>query len=196
MEKKSALLIVDVQVDFCPGGALPVAGGDYVVPMLNKYIELFRAAGMPLFATRDWHPEKTIHFREFGGKWPPHCVKDTPGARFHPALRLPEDAIIITKGDDPQENSYSGFDGKDDLGRSLSLSLRAVHVEHIYVGGLATDYCVKATVLDGLKNGFTVTLLYDAVRGVNVDEGDSERAIDEMAAAGAEVVTIEEFRLR
>lgn len=191
MGKKSALIVVDVQRDFCPGGALAVDEGDRVVGPLNAYIERFASAGLPVYATRDWHPEETVHFKAYGGAWPAHCVMDTPGAEFHPDLRLPDGVVIITKGTDPAQDSYSGFDGADPEGRELEASLKASGVEALYVGGLATDYCVRATVIDGLKRGFHATLLIDAVRGVDVREDDSRRAVREMEEAGAKTVTLE-----
>lgn len=193
--KKSALVIVDVQNDFCPGGALAIKNGDAVVPALNRYIERFKAVGLIVYATRDWHPEKTVHFREYGGRWPAHCVKWTVGAQFHPGLRLPEDVVIITKGDSPEENCYSAFNGKDAGGRPFSDALSDSRINHLYVGGLATDYCVRQTVLDALKQGFGVTVLLDAVKGVDVNTGDSRRAIDEMIEKGADTITFEEFEL-
>lgn len=189
MQTKDALVIVDVQNDFCPGGALPVKDGDKVVPVLNRYIERFRRQGLPIFATRDWHPEKTSHFKDYGGAWPPHCIQGTDGAQFHPALELPDDVIIVSKGMDPGEDAYSGFQGRNEQGAKLGSLLRARGVERIFVGGLATDYCVKHTVLDGLKEGFKVVLLEPAVRGVDLQPGDSERAIEEMTRAGAEKST-------
>lgn len=192
---RSALVIVDVQNDFCPGGALPVRDGDEVVPVLNRYIDLFSASGLPIYATRDWHPTKTVHFAEFGGKWPPHCLRGTDGASFHPALGLPDGAVVVSKGEGPDEDSYSGFEGKDPGGRPLADALRDEGVGHIYVGGLATDYCVRQTVLDGMREGFAVTLLLDAIRGVDVNEGDSEKAIEEMIAAGARTAIIDEVEL-
>ena len=195
MQQKKALIVVDVQVDFCPGGALPVPEGDEVVPVLNRYMEIFTGAGLPVYASRDWHPARTRHFRDYGGIWPPHCVQDTEGARFHPGLRLPEDVIILTKGDMPDEDSYSCFQARDPQGRPLKEALKAEGVIHIYVGGLATDYCVKATVMDGLKEGFRVTLLKDAIKGVDINPGDSERAIDEMINAGAETITLERLKI-
>lgn len=186
MQAKDALVVVDVQNDFCPGGALPVADGDKVVPVLNRYIGKFQAGKLPIVATRDWHPEKTTHFKAFGGVWPSHCVQGTGGAEFHPALNLPSDAVIVSKGAAPDEDSYSGFQGRDERGVKLSDLLRRFGVERLFVGGLATDYCVKHTVLDGLKEGFKVVLLEDAIRGVNLQPGDSERAIAEMVQAGAE----------
>lgn len=179
-------MVVDVQNDFCPGGALPVADGDKVVPVLNRYIGKFQEGKLPIVATRDLHPEKTSHFKAFGGVWPAHCVQGTGGAKFHPALNLPVDAVIVSKGTEPDEDSYSGFQGRDEKGEKLSDRLRRLGVERIFVGGLATDYCVKHTVLDGLKEGFKVVLLEDAIRGVNLKPVDSERAIAEMVQAGAE----------
>lgn len=186
MEGKDALVIVDVQNDFCPGGALAVVEGDKVVPVLNRYIEKFKKAHLPIFATRDWHPEKTSHFNTCGGVWPPHCVQGSPGADFHPDLALPVDALVVSAGMGPDEDGYSGFLGIDANGAKLADLLRQLDVERLYVGGLATDYCVKHTVLDGLKEGFKVVLIEGAVRGVNLQPGDSERAIAEMIRAGAE----------
>lgn len=196
MPGKNALLIVDVQNDFCPNGALPVPGGDSVVPVLNRYVEIFTAERAPVFASRDWHPAKTVHFREFGGVWPVHCVQKTFGAEFHPDLNLPKNTVIITKGDDPEADSYSAFDGLDYSGRSLEERLKADGVTRLFVGGLATDYCVKETVLDGLRKGFAVTLLTDAVMGVDVNVGDSKKALDEMVSAGVEEVTLEKLRIK
>ena len=186
MQEKAALLIVDVQNDFCPGGSLPVPDGDKVVPVLNRYIERFRKDHLPIIATRDWHPEKTSHFKNYGGVWPPHCIQGTRGADFHPALALPEDVVVVSKGTGPEEDSYSGFQGTDQKGVKLAEILGRQGVEQICVGGLATDYCVRHTVLDGLKEGFKVVLLEDAIRGVEIQQGDSERAIAEMIKAGAE----------
>jgi nicotinamidase/pyrazinamidase len=181
----AALILVDVQNDFCPGGSLAVPEGDRVVAPLNRELERFNRAGRPIIASRDWHPAETTHFLAGGGPWPPHCVQDQPGAAFHPALRLPHDATIVSKGSDPREDAYSAFQARDDQGRSLSEILRRRGVRHLVVGGLATDYCVRATVLDGLRNGFQVTVLEDAIRGVDVQPGDSERARAEMLDAGA-----------
>jgi nicotinamidase/pyrazinamidase len=187
-EVRSALLIVDVQNDFCPGGALPVADGHRVVPVLNRCIERFVAEGRPVYASRDWHPPVTSHFREHGGRWPPHCVQHTKGAEFHPALRLPAGAIIVTKGEDPGAEGYSVFDGRTPDGR-FEADLRRRGIGHLYVGGLATDYCVRQSVLDALARGFRVRVLTDAVAGVNVQPDDSARALDEMRRAGAHLTT-------
>ena len=181
-EKKRALLLVDVQNDFCPGGALAVADGDQVIGPLNKLIKEFLRGDEPVFRSRDWHPRQTKHFTEFGGTWPVHCVQDTKGAEFHPDLI--DDARIrtISKGMG-DEDSYSAFDGTD-----LASQLRKLGVEEVWVGGLATDYCVKNTVLDALKEGFRVTALEDAMRAVEMNPGDGARAIEEMRAAGAEII--------
>jgi len=191
MEPGSALLIEDVQNDFCAGGSLAVPGGDAVVPSLNRYIEIFRARGLPVFASRDWHPADSSHFRANGGAWPVHCVQGSAGARFHPLLRLPEDVIIISKGMDPEQDAFSAFEAQTEDQRDFFDCLRVMGIGTLYVGGLATDYCVKHTVLDGLRRGLAVTLLIDAVRGVDLSPGDSERAIREMVTAGAAVASLE-----
>ena len=185
MQAKDALIIVDVQNDFCPGGALAVSGGDEVVRVLNRVIERFAEAGLPIFATRDWHPKKTSHFKTHGGLWPAHCVQGTKGAEFHAALKLGNDAVVVSKGMAPDEDSYSGFQATDASGTPLAELLRLKEVGRIFVGGLATDYCVKHTVLDGLAEGFEVVLLADAIRAVNLKPDDGESAIDEMVRAGA-----------
>jgi len=195
MADKGALVIVDVQNDFCPGGALAVPYGDGIVPIVNLYIDIFKEEGLPIYATRDYHPEKTVHFKEYGGLWPPHCIKGTAGARLHPDLKLPQDVVIITKGTDPEEDSYSAFQGRDSEGRGFKEALTDAGVKELYVGGLAIDYCVKTTVLDGLKEGFKVYLLVDAVRGVDREEGDSGRAVEEMKKKGALMMNLGEISL-
>lgn len=194
-KEQAGLLVVDVQNDFCPGGALGVPEGDAVVPVLNEYIERFRAAGLPVYASRDWHPEQTTHFKEYGGVWPPHCIQETSGAEFHPDLRLPEDVVVVTKGADPEEDHYSAFQATTEQGELLAERLRADGVTHLYIGGLTTDYCVRASALDARRLGLAVTLLIDASRGVDLEPGDSERAVAEMREAGVEVTTLEELEL-
>ena len=179
---KRALIVVDVQNDFCPGGSLAVAHGDEVVPPLNKLIEEFLERGEPVFKSRDWHPNQTKHFQAYGGTWPVHCVQNTKGAEFHPNLLDDKHIRVISKGMG-DEDSYSAFDGTD-----LSLQLRRLGIEEVWIGGLATDYCVKNTVLDALKEGFRVKALEQAMRPVEVNPGDGERAIAEMREAGAQVV--------
>jgi nicotinamidase/pyrazinamidase len=190
---KDALLIVDVQNDFCPGGALAVAEGHAVVPLLNQYMERAAAAGIPIFASRDWHPAQTAHFIEHGGQWPPHCVQGAPGAEFHPDLRLPEGTVVVSKGMNPVDEGYSLFEGKLEDGRDALTALRELGVTRVHVGGLATDYCVRATTLDALAARFDVFLLEDAIRAVEVQPGDEERAIKEMREAGAVSETLEVF---
>lgn len=190
-----ALVIVDVQNDFCPGGSLAVAGGDRVAAPLTRLATRCAAAGLPVFASRDWHPPDTAHFQDAGGPWPAHCVRDTPGAELHPDLVLPPEAVILSKGVDPQADGYSAFEARDEAGRDLAQRLRAAGVDHLLVGGLATDYCVRATVLSALSRGLGVSLLTDAVAGVNVQPGDAQRAIDEMVAAGAQLATTDQVAL-
>jgi nicotinamidase/pyrazinamidase len=192
MKKDAALLIVDVQNDFCPGGALAVPDGDRVVEPLSRAAECFAAAGLPVLASRDWHPPVTGHFIEQGGIWPPHCVQGSSGAAFHPALRLPQGTQVISKGISPDSDSYSAFDGRNTDGRPFVDILADLQVRHLYVGGLATDYCVRSTVLDALKAGFRVTVLVDAIAGVDVSAGDSEKAREEMRLAGASFCTADE----
>lgn len=181
-EKKRALIIVDVQNDFCPGGSLAVTHGDEVVGPLNRLAREFLARGEPVFKTRDWHKPDTKHFQKYGGTWPVHCVQNTPGAEFHPELIDDIHIRVISKGLG-DEDSYSAFDGTD-----LALQLQRLGVEEIWVGGLATDYCVKNTVLDALKEGLEVKALEEAMRPVNLKPEDGERAIEEMRNAGAEII--------
>lgn len=188
-----ALIVVDVQNDFCPGGSLAVPGGDAVVPVLNEYMARASDAGVAIFASRDWHPEDTRHFVARGGPWPPHCVQGTSGAEFHPDLRLPPGAVVVSKGMSAEDQGYSALEASLPDGRPLMEALQAHGVRHIYVGGLATDYCVRATVLDALKSGFETSVLIDASRPVDVKPGDGERALDEMLAAGAEPQILDEF---
>lgn len=183
-----ALLVVDVQRDFLPGGSLAVPDGDGVVPVLNRYIGLVRREGLPVFASRDWHAKRHCSFRAQGGQWPEHCVAGTPGAGFAPGLELPREATIISKATREESDAYSAFSGTD-----LARELRSRGVKRLLVGGLATDYCVLNSVCDALKEGFEVLLLTDAIRAVNVNAGDGERAMREMEQAGAVRVALEDF---
>ena len=182
---RAGLLVVDIQNDFCAGGALPVPNGEQVVPALNLYIEEAAANGVSVYASRDWHPRVSNHFKTFGGPWPVHCVRNTEGARFHPNLRLPASAIVITKGEDSSSTGYSAFDGHTPEGKRFPTDLRERGINHLYVGGLATDYCVKHSVLDALSAGLRVTVLEDAIAGV--DPHDSVCAILEMRRSGADL---------
>jgi nicotinamidase/pyrazinamidase len=184
------LLLVDPQNDFCPGGSLPVARGDAVMPVLNAWAAAAERARVPIFVSRDWHPARTTHFEAFGGTWPPHCVMGTRGAEFHPDLRLPSEAVVVSKGMGETEDAYSAFQARDSAGRPLATLLGERNVRRLYVMGLATDYCVKASALDGLSAALQVTVVREGVRAVNVQPQDGERALDEMRAAGA-VITDE-----
>lgn len=193
MKHNKALLVVDVQNDFCPGGALAVPEGDKVIPALNKYVKLFSRENLPIFASRDWHPPETKHFKDFGGRWPSHCIQRTKGARFHPDLKLPEETIVLSKGMDPDKDSYSAFQAVDSKGAEFLNLLKNFGINELFVGGLATDYCVKSSVLDALKFGLNVRLLIDAIKGVNIKAKDSEDAIREMVSCGAEKMTFEKL---
>lgn len=180
--KKRALLVVDVQNDFCPGGSLAVAHGDEVVEPLNQLIDEFLAAGEPVYETRDWHPPTTKHFAAYGGIWPVHCVQGTKGAEFHPKLTQDSRIHVVSKGLGDTD-CYSAFDETD-----LASRLKQQGVTEVWVGGLATDYCVKNTVLDAIKEGFAVKAIGNAIRAVNVNPDDEEKAIQEMREAGAEII--------
>jgi nicotinamidase/pyrazinamidase len=175
-----ALLIVDVQRDFLPDGKLGVPDGDAVVPILNRYIETARKKGVPVFASRDWHPEKHCSFKPQGGPWPEHCVAGTVGAQFADGLRLPPDAVVIDKAIREEVDAYSAFSGT-----TLAGELRTRGIKRVLVGGLATDYCVLNTVRDALREGFQAVLLEDAIRAVNVKPDDGARAEREMEQGGA-----------
>ena len=185
---KDALIIVDVQRDFCSGGALPVPDGEKIIPTLNKYIEKFSKAGALIVATRDWHPPNHISFKDHGGIWPTHCVQGTIGAEFHPDLRLPREVKVVSKATSADKEAYSGFDGTN-----LERELKDAGIKRVFVGGLATDYCVKSTVLDALRLGFETILLIDAIKGVDVNPGDSERAIEEMIKRGAKKASLNDL---
>jgi len=186
---KDALIVVDMQRDFMPGGALPVPEGDKIIPRLNQYTRLFSSLGLPVFFTRDWHPPDHISFKEQGGVWPPHCVQNTEGALFHKDLFIPQDnRFIISKGKSKDFDAYSGFQGT-----VLDSLLRERGIRRVFVGGVATDYCVKNTVLGAINLGYEAFLLLDGIKGVDVNPGDSERAIEEMLRAGAVGISIEDI---
>ncbi|WP_137893137.1 nicotinamidase [Ramlibacter sp. 2FC] len=181
-----ALIVVDVQRDFLPGGALAVAEGDQVVPVLNHYIARFEQADLPTVFTRDWHPRDHCSFRAQGGPWPPHCVADSAGAAFAPGLALPPSGHLVSKATTAEADVYSGFQGT-----GLADWLRERGCRRLFVGGLATDYCVRETVRDALAAGFAVVLLRDAVRAVEVQPGDGARAEQAMREAGAASATLQ-----
>lgn len=181
---RAALIVVDVQNDFCPGGSLAVKDGDSVVTPLNSVIEAFHRAGLPIVFTRDWHPKNHCSFKSQGGIWPPHCIAGTKGAGFHRDLEVPHDSIIISKATEPDFEAYSGFQGT-----RLGTQLKLLGVEELFVGGLATDYCVKQTTLDGLAEWFKVDVMTDCVEGVDVKRGDSASALRLMSKKGAKLTT-------
>jgi nicotinamidase/pyrazinamidase len=182
LQAGDALLVVDVQVDFCPGGALAIEHGDEVVPMLNRWMAAAADAHVPVFASRDWHPRQHLSFRESGGEWPVHCVQDSPGARFHPGLTLPDSATVLTKGVRFDRDQYSVFDET-----GLAAELRKRGIRRVWVGGLAQDVCVRATVLDARREGFDAIVIRDATRPVT--QAGGERAVAEMRQAGAHFAT-------
>jgi nicotinamidase/pyrazinamidase len=174
-----ALLLVDVQTDFCPGGSLPIPEGDAVVPVLNQWIDAALASDVPVYASRDWHPPQHASFAPRGGPWPVHCVRDTQGAAFHPDLALPDRAIVISKAEADDRDAYSAFDGT-----GLAQRLRDAKIRRLWVGGLAEDVCVKATVLDALREGFEVRLIEGGMRPVTETGGREAR--EQMLRAGAQ----------
>ncbi|MBU1998440.1 MAG: bifunctional nicotinamidase/pyrazinamidase [Candidatus Omnitrophota bacterium] len=195
MRYKKALLIVDVQNDFCPRGALAVSEGDKVVPVINRYIRVFLRRKLLIFSCRDWHPKKTKHFKSFGGLWPEHCVQGTRGARYHPKLKLPKNTIIVSKGMEPEKDSYSSFQAKDKAGHSFYSVLKELGAKELYIAGLATDYCVKFSALDALKKGLKVNILLDAVKGVNLKPDDSTKAIQLLVKKGARILNLRKLKL-
>jgi nicotinamidase/pyrazinamidase len=178
-----ALIIADVQNDFLPGGALGIEGGDTVVPVVNAAIAAFEQRELPVVLSRDWHPPDHCSFRARGGPWPPHCVAGTAGAAFSPRLHVPPQATIISKATSVDAEAYSAFSGTP-----LDTVLRAAGVRRLFIGGLATDYCVLNTVRDARRAGYDVVVLLDAIRAVDVHPGDGESAIAEMRQAGARAV--------
>ncbi|MGC9518279.1 MAG: nicotinamidase [Desulfuromonadaceae bacterium] len=177
-----ALLIVDVQLDFCPGGALPITDGDKVVPVLNRWIEMAKRLNIPVFASRDWHPACHLSFESQGGSWPPHCLQDSAGARFHPDLALPENTIKVTKGVRFDQDQNSAFDQT-----GLAQELKKRDIARIWVGGLAEDVCVAATAIDARREGFEVILINDATYPVSPESGSEAR--QRMKEAGVRMST-------
>jgi nicotinamidase/pyrazinamidase len=180
-----ALIVVDLQRDFLPGGRLPVPAGGEVIAPLNRYLARFRARGLPIYATRDWHPPKHCSFAPQGGPWPPHCVAGSEGAAFATELALPSAATVVSKATQPDQEAYSGFDGTD-----LAARLRGRNVQRLFIGGLATEYCVVATVKDAIAHGFEVFLLEDAIRPVDLEPGEGAKALAEMQRLGAKPVSL------
>ncbi|GAB3453332.1 nicotinamidase [Massilia terrae] len=182
---QDALLVIDLQYDFLPGGSLAVPAGHEVIAPINRLLAWFGDEHRPVFASRDWHPGDHCSFKEQGGPWPPHCVADTRGAEFANELALPDDAIIISKADTADQDAYSAFNGTD-----LAQQLRERGITRVTVCGLATDYCVLNTVTDALDEGFETLIVPEAMRAVDVHPGDGTRALDRMVARGAVAVRI------
>ncbi|MEN8259918.1 MAG: nicotinamidase, partial [Pseudomonadota bacterium] len=185
LKKGDALLIVDLQKDFLPGGTLAVPGGDAILPRLNDYIERFENAGLPLFASRDWHPPDHCSFRAHGGPWPSHCVAETAGAEFAEKLKLPPNTHIISKATRREYDAYSAFQGT-----GLAETLRALGINRLFICGLATDYCVMETALDAIDAGFQTVLLVDAIRAIDAEAGDGDKAVRRIHSRGVIMSTI------
>jgi nicotinamidase/pyrazinamidase len=196
LKNGDALSVTDVQNDFLPGGALAVPAGDRIIPFVNHAIELFKKNGLPVFFSRDWHPPDHSSFKDLGGLWPPHCVQNTPGAEFPSEMKIPDGAIIISKGDEKGTEQYSSLGGRDANGNTQSVLLKKLGIKRVFVVGLATDYCVLNTVKDACAEGYEVCVLTDAIRAVDVNPGDGEKALDDMIQAGAKTIRTEDIRDR
>jgi len=190
VQKGDALLVVDIQYDFLPGGSLEVPEGDRVIPVLNEYIHAFQKVNLPVFASRDWHPQDHCSFKEQGGPWPSHCVAGAPGAEFDTRLKLPDNAVIISKATQTDKEAYSALDGT-----GLDQKLKQQKIKRIFIGGLATDYCVLNTVIDGLALGYQVFVLLDGSMAINVHIDDERNAINEMKSLGAVDITFDRISL-
>lgn len=180
LDTRDALLVVDMQNDFLPGGSLAVAGAETIIAQVNSYIQLFADARLPVFASRDYHPPHHISFRSEGGQWPPHCIAGSKGADFHPRLQLPGDAVIISKGTSSDKEAYSALDAPE-----LRDRLQDLGTTRVFVCGLATDYCVHASARDLLLAGYSVVVLTDAIKAVDLQPGDGDRARKELTDMGA-----------
>ena len=179
-----ALLIVDVQNDFCPKGALPTPGADQIVPVINTLMDSFRL----VIASKDWHPAETVHFK----KWPKHCVRGTTGAEFHPELRADEIRQVFLKGIGNRDDGYSAFEATNE---NLAEYLKNREVDELYIAGLTAEFCVKQTVLDAVQNGFQVYVIKDAVGGIHQQEGDVDRAFEEMTESAAVIITSDQVEM-
>ncbi len=182
LKKGDALLIVDAQIDFFPGGALPVSEGDGIIPVINQWIKAAWEKDIPIFASRDWHPANHCSFKEQGGPWPVHCVQHSAGARIHPDIKLPPDTQIIDTADNPEKEAYSAFQGKTQQGISLDQAMKERAIRRLWINGLAQDYCVCESALEGRKNGYEVHLLLAGTRPISADTG--KEALRRMQDAG------------
>jgi nicotinamidase/pyrazinamidase len=188
------LIITDMQNGFMPGGSLPVAGGDSIIGPLNAAIDIFAGAGLPVIFTRDWHPPGHCSFRDGGGPWPAHCVEGTDDAAFSPGLRMPPGSLVISKAVEPDREQYSAWLGRDESGRTMAENLRALKAERVFIGGVATEYCVYNTVLDILKDGYCVFVLEDGVKPVEVKPGDGGTALKNMEERGARLIATRQLK--
>jgi nicotinamidase/pyrazinamidase len=186
LKPDDALVAVDVQNDFFSQGSLTVPGAEKILPVMNRYIDIFKTKGLPVYVTRDWHPVGHCSFKAQEGPWPDHCVAGSKGAQFHPDLHFPDSTVVISKATELDKESYSGFEGTD-----MDERLRSAGIRRLLIGGLATDYCVLNTVKDALRYGYDVLLLTDAIRAVNVNPEDGQNAIDEMTRMGAVPIVFE-----
>lgn len=184
-----ALIVVDMQNDFLPGGSLAVAGGNEIIPLLNHYLAYFAAHQLPVFATRCWHPPDHCSFQAQGGLWPPHCIAGSKGAAFHPNLQFPTHTYIISKAVTREKDAYSGF-----TDTQLNELLHSLGIHRVFIGGVATEYCVFNTVKDALRFHYITFILEDAVRAINQQPEDGQRALEEMVRLGALPIHYEEFR--
>lgn len=187
LQRGDLLLVIDVQVDFVTG-ALAVPDAQAIISVINRLIREFKHRGLPVVATRDWHPLGHVSFRERGGSWPPHCVQGFPGAEFAPGLKLGPEAHVVSKATDADHDAYSGFDHTQ-----LDIWLRRRDVRRLFACGLATDYCVLSTVLDAVRLGYVVFVLADAIRAVNVRPNDGLEAMHAMRQAGAVAIELHDI---
>ncbi len=188
LTSKDALLVTDMQNDFLPGGALPIKEGDQLIPVINEYIKIFKSSKARIIASRDWHPPNHISFIQQGGPWPPHCVQGSEGAQFHTSLKLPDDVFVVSKATDPKKEAYSVFEGTD-----LAKNLKQWGVARVFIGGVATDYCVVNSTFDAKKLDLDVVVLADATRGIDVKAGDVEKAFQAITKSGALQATLADF---
>lgn len=189
LRRGDALSVTDVQNDFLPGGALGVPYGDAIIEPLNNVVDLFKKKGLLIFFSRDWHPPDHSSFKNQGGPWPPHCVQKTRGADFPSTLHIPEGSIIISKGAQKDREQYSTLGARDSEGNTESDMMKKHGIRRAFVAGLATDYCVLNSVKDILAEGYEVYVLTDAIRAVNVNPGDGDKALEEMIQGGAKLIT-------
>ncbi len=194
LQPGDVLIITDMQNCFLPGGSLPVTEGDTIIGPLNSALDAFAAAGLPVIFTRDWHPPDHCSFRVRGGPWPPHCVQGTEDAAFSGTLHMPRQPLVISKAVNPNKEQYSAYYGHDEAGATLADNLRALKPGRVFIGGVATEYCVFKTVLDMLKDGYNVYVFEDGVKPVDVNPGDGQAALENMEKRGAHLIRTIQLR--